>query len=311
MNFQQLRIIRETVRRNFNLTEVANALATSQSGVSKHIKDIEDELGVELFARRGKRLLGLTEPGQKIVGMVERILIDAANIKSISDQLSRVDEGQLMIATTHTHARYALPPVIVAFRQAFPKVRFVLHQTSPAEIASMLLEGRADIGIATEAVAKHGELVTFPYYSWHHTLVVPKGHALEACEALTLAEIVKYPIITYHEGFTGRPAVDRAFMQAGLEPDIVMSALDADVIKAYVELGMGVGIVGSMAVDPARDTGLAMLAAEHLFDESTSHIALRRGRFLRGFAYRFIELCRPALTEKFVRTEMAERNPLD
>lgn len=306
MNFQQLRIFRETVRRNFNLTEVAGALATSQSGVSKHIKDLEDELGVELFIRKGKRLLGLTDPGREISGVVERILLDAGNIKRITEQLSASDSGELVIATTHTQARYALPPVVAKFRQAFPNVHLVLHQTSPTEIAAMLLDGRADIGIATEAVSQHPDLIAFPYYTWRHTVIVPNGHPLEQDRPLTLADIARFPVITYHEGFTGRPAINRAFEEAGETPDIVMAALDADVIKAYVELGMGVGIVASMAVDPQRDITLAVLDSAHLFAESTSHIALRRGRFLRGFGYRFIEGCSAALNELLIKRKMAE-----
>lgn len=301
MNFQQLRIIRETVRRNFNLTEVAAALATSQSGVSKHIKDLEDELGVELFVRKGKRLLGLTDPGREISGLVERILLDAGNIKRITEQLSAADSGELVIATTHTQARYALPPVVARFRKAFPNVHLVLHQTSPAEIAAMLLDGRADIGIATEAVSQHPDLMAFAYYSWRHTVIVPKGHPLEQVERLALSDVARFPVITYHEGFTGRPTIDRAFEEAGQKPDIVMAALDADVIKAYVELGMGVGIVASMAVDPQREPALAVLDSAHLFSDNTSHIALRRGRFLRGFGYRFIEACSPTLTEDAIR----------
>lgn len=303
MNFQQLRIIRETVRCQFNLTEVANALATSQSGVSKHIKDLEDELGVELFVRRGKRLLDLTDPGREIVGIVERILTDAGNIKRIADQLSNADSGALTIATTHMQARYALPPVIAAFRKAFPNVHLVLHQSSPSEIAAMLLDGRADIGIATEAVAETPELVAFPYYSWRHAVIVPKGHPLDREGRLDIRDLVEYPIVTYHHGFTGRPAIDRAFEAAGFKPDIVMEAIDADVIKAYVELGLGVGIIAAQAMQPARDSGLAVLDSAHLFEESTSHIALRRGRFLRGFAYRFIEACRPDLTEAAIKKQ--------
>lgn len=306
MNFQQLRIIRETVRQNFNLTDVAAALATSQSGVSKHIKDLEDELGVELFVRKGKRLLRLTDPGGEIAGFVDRILTDAGNIKRIADQLSNADSGELVIATTHTQARYALPPVVARFRQMFPNVHLVLHQTSPVEIAAMLLEGRADIGIATEAVSQHPDLIAFPYYSWRHTVVVPRGHALERAGRLTLDDLARHPIITYHEGFTGRPTIDRAFETAGVKPDIVMAALDADVIKAYVELGMGVGIVASMAVDSQRDTALATLDGAHLFPESTSHIALRRGRFLRGFGYRFIEACSPQTTEASIKRKLSE-----
>lgn len=309
MNFQQLRIMREAVRCKFNLTEVANTLATSQSGVSKHIKDLEDELGLPLFIRHGKRFLGLTEAGEEIVLYAKRILIDTANIRRVSEELRLSEAGELTIATTHTQARYALPPVIAAFRKAYPAVHLILHQTSPAEIAAMLLEGRADIGIATEAISTHAELVAFPYYSWHHSVIVPRGHELESDRQeghspLTLTALARHPIVTYHEGFTGRPSIDRAFAEAGLKPDIVMAALDADVIKAYVELGMGVGIIASMAIDPARDGALAVLPGDGLFAQSTSHIALRRGRYLRGIAYRFMEACRPSLTERVINTAL-------
>ncbi|MFA5955432.1 CysB family HTH-type transcriptional regulator [Hyphomicrobium sp.] len=305
MNFQQLRIIRETLRRNFNLTEVANALYTSQSGVSKHIKDLEDELGVELFVRRGKRLLGLTEPGKELALIVDRILLDTANIKRLADQFAKSDRGEITIATTHTQARYALPGPISAFRKEFPNVHLVLHQGTPKEISAMLSDGTADIGIATESLEDTPEHASFPFYSWHHGVIVPKGHPLDDGEPLTLDKIAEWPIITYHEGFTGRPAIDAAFVSANLTPDIVMVALDADVIKTYVEVGLGIGIVASMAYDATRDTGLKLLDTTHLFPKSTSRIALRRGRFLRGFAYRFVELCAPALTEKVVKAGTA------
>lgn len=301
MNFQQLRIIRETVRRNFNLTEVANALFTSQSGVSKHIKDLEDELGVELFVRKGKRFLGLTDPGKELVEIVERMLLDASNIKTLAEQFSNRDQGRLIVATTHTQARYALPPVVARFKQAFPKVHLVLHQATPGEIVSMLLDGSADIGIATEALAKVPELVSFPYYTWHHAVIVPSNHPLDNGDALTLARLAGYPLVTYHEGFTGRAGIDKTFADAGLGPDIVMSALDADVIKTYVELGLGVGIIAAMAFNATKDQGLRLLDSAHLFESNTTQIAVRRGHYLRGFAYRFIELCAPSLSEATVR----------
>ncbi len=304
MNFQQLRIIRETVRRNFNLTEVANALYTSQSGVSKHIKDLEDELGIELFVRRGKRLLGLTEPGQELVGIVERILLDTQNIKKLGEQFANRDRGELSIAATHTQARYALPDAIAKFRKEFPNVHLVLHQASPREIVAMVLDGQADIGIATEAVGENPDIAAFPYYSWHHGVVVPAGHPLERVNPLTLEAIAEYPIITYHEGFTGRPNIDATFAKAGLAPDIVMAALDADVIKTYVELGLGIGIIASMAFEAERDKGLKLLDSTELFPLTTSRIAVRRGRLLRSFAYRFIKLCSPELTETDVRSRI-------
>lgn len=304
MNFQQLRIIREAARCNFNLTEVGNALYTSQSGVSKHIKDLEDELGVELFVRKGKRLLGLTEPGRELLEIAERILLDANNIKNLVEQYTNRDQGQLTVAATHTQARYSLPAVISEFKKAFPKVHLKLHQAGPNEIVSMLLNGEADIGVATEALADVTRLDSLPYYSWHHAVIVPAGHPLEQVKPLTLQALAQYPIVTYHEGLTGRARIDQSFAEAGLQPDIVMSALDADVIKAYVELGMGVGILASMAFNSAKDTDLRLLKCEHLFDENTTYIALRHGHYLRSFAYRFIELCSPALNEKTIRDRM-------
>jgi LysR family transcriptional regulator, cys regulon transcriptional activator len=305
MNFQQLRIVREAVRHNFNLTSVAAVLYTSQSGVSKHIKDLEDELGVELFVRRGKRLVGLTEPGRELTNVVERILLDAANVRLLAQQFSASSRGQLTVATTHTQARYALPEAVAKFKRMFPEVRLVLHQGNPPELAAMLLDGVADIAIATESLLDSPDILAFPYYSWHHGLVVPKDHPLTAVHPVTLDAIAEWPIITYHEGFTGRGHIDERFASAGLNVDVVMAALDADVIKTYVELGMGVGIMASVAFNPERDTGLRLLDCSGLFDKQTTLIAVRRGRYLRGFAYRFIELCAPDLTEKTLRSSAA------
>jgi LysR family cys regulon transcriptional activator len=301
MNFQQLRIIREAARCNFNLTEVGNALFTSQSGVSKHIKDLEDELGVELFVRKGKRLLGLTDPGRELLEIVERILLDANNIKNLVEQYSQRDEGQLTIVATHTQARYALPQVVNEFKKSFPKVHLKLHQAGPGEIVAMLLSGEADIGVATEALSDVDKLDSFPYYTWHHAVIVPAGHPLERIKKLSLKDIAEYPIVTYHEGLTGRARIDASFAKENIAPDIVMSALDADVIKTYVELGMGIGIIASMAFNPAKDSDLRLLECEHLFESNTTYIALRRGHYLRSFAYRFIELCSPKLDEATIR----------
>lgn len=304
MNFQQLRIIREAVRQDYNLTEVANALFTSQPGVSKHIKDIEDELGVEIFVRRGKRLLGLTEPGQDLVGVVERMLIDAQNLRRIADQFSSKETGNLVIATTHTQARYVLPDVITQFRKDFPKVHLALHQGSPREIVQLVQEGKADIGIATESLLDVADLVSFPCYDWHHAVIVPQGHPLVQQAELTLAAIAQYPIVTYHEGFTGRSRIDQRFSEAGLSPDIVLSAIDADVIKTYVETGLGVGIIAEMAFNPVRDVGLKRLPVGNLFSTNTTRLALRRGRYLRSYVYRFIEHFAPALQEEAVARQV-------
>lgn len=300
MNFQQLRIIRETIRQNFNLTEAAAALFTSQSGVSKHIKDLEDELGVQLFIRKGKRLLGLTEPGLALSSIVDRMLIDADNIKRLADDFTATDEGELIIATTHTQACYVLPPIVARFKQAFPKVHLVLQQASPIEIAELVAHGEADIGIATESLTNYPQLVAFPYYHWQHSLIVPQGHTLAQQQTITLSDLAKWPLITYHGGFTGRSKIDDTFKQAKLTPDIVMSALDADVIKTYVELGMGVGIVASIAFNTERDRRLQQIETS-LFGENTTLIAVRRNHVLRGFAYKFIELCNASLDINSVR----------
>ncbi|MCX7176403.1 MAG: CysB family HTH-type transcriptional regulator [Proteobacteria bacterium] len=301
MNFQQLKIVRETVRRGYNLTEVANALYTSQPGVSKNIKDLEDELGVELFVRRGKRLLGLTEPGKELLETVERILRDAQNLRNIADQFASREQGSLTVATTHTQARYALPEVIKQFKARYPQVHLALHQCSPREIVEMLLAGEADIGIATEAIEGVAELVSFPCYSWHHAVIVPQGHALTQLPALTLDAIAAYPIVTYHEGFTGRAHIDKAFAAAGQAVDIVLSAIDADVIKTYVEIGLGIGIVAPMAFNPAKDTGLALLAADHLFDDNTTRLAVHRGVYLRDYARQFVTMVAPGVDEKVLQ----------
>jgi len=308
MNFQQLRILGETVKHNFNLTEVANALNTSQSGVSKHIKDLELELGVTLFERKGKRLLGLTEPGRELIGIVERMLIDARNIKRISEQFSQRDQGELRIATTHTQARYVLPPIVAKFRAQFPKVRLILTQGNPTEIAARLVEGEADIGMATETLGAEPQLATFPFLRWSHGVIVPTGHELAtnaASDKLTLEAIAAHPLITYDAAFTGRRGIDQTFAKAGLDPDVVLSALDSDVIKTYVELGLGIGVITAIAYDASRDTRLAFIDASHLFDENVSLIAIRRDRFLRDFAYRFIALAAPGLDEDAVRSGSA------
>lgn len=301
MNFQQLRIIRETARRNYNLTEVANALYTSQSGVSKHIRDLEDELGVQLFVRRGKRLLGLTEPGRELLPVVERLLHDASNIKQLAESFTRKDEGKLTIATTHTQARYKIADLVSDFVAAYPKVRLEIFESNPQAVADQLSSGEADIGIATETLTDRPELVTFPFYRWRHAVVVPRGHPLLDIEAPTLADVAAWPIITYHEAFAGRRRVNDSFREAGLVPNVILSAVDSDVIKRYVELGLGVGVLTPIAFDPERDTRLQLLGGEPLFPENTTVIAVRRGHYLRAFGYRFIELCSGELNMEKVR----------
>jgi len=311
MNFQQLRIVRETVRQDFNLTEVANALYTSQPGVSKHIKDLEDELGIEIFVRRGKRLLGLTEPGKELVQVVDRILVDTQNLRRIADQFASRETGHFVVATTHTQARYALPTIIKWFKSDYPKVHLALHQGSPKEIADMLTSGAADVGIATEGLDESPEIATFPFYRWHHAVIVRKDHPLLRAGAVTLEALGEYPIITYHEGFTGRAHVDKAFADAGIVPDIVLSAIDADVIKTYVDLDLGVGIIASMAYDADKDRNLSLIPVPELFPSNTTRLAVRRGTYLRSYAYAFIEKVCPDVGEEAVRAALSKQNGSD
>jgi len=305
MNFQQLKSVRETVRSGFNLTEVAAALHTSQPGVSRQIRELEEELGVDIFVRSGKRLTGLTEPGSALLPIVERLLLDCDNLKRAGQDFNSRMDGPLSVAATHSQARYALPHVVRDFRALFPQVTLHLHQGSPKQVAEMLLSGEADIGVATEALALYPQLVTLPSYRWTHSIVVPPDHPLLAhTEPVSLQQLAQYPLITYNQGFTGRSHIDEAFEREGLHPEVVLTAMDADVIKTYVELGMGVGIVASIAVDPERDTQLRMLDARHLFEINLTRLAVRRGTWLRGYAYSFIETFAPTLNRVVVERAM-------
>lgn len=304
MNFQQLRSVREAVRRGFNLTEVAHALHTSQPGVSRQIRELEDELGITLFVRAGKRLTGLTEPGRAVLPIVERLLTEAGNLHRAGEDFARHDSGPLAIAATHSQARYALPTAVRDFRLAHPNVQLALHQGSPQNVAQMLLDGAADIGIATEALAHYPGLVALPCYSWTHSIIVPHGHALaqaaDAGQPLTLARLAEHPLITYDAGYTGRGHIDDAFDRAGIAPQIALSAMDADVIKTYVELGLGVGIVAAIAFDTERDRHLRAIDARHLFAVNMTRLAIRRGGYLRHYVYDFIETFASPLTRSVV-----------
>ena len=301
MNFQQLRILREIIRYKFNITDVANAIYASQSGVSKQIRELEEELGSPLFVRRGKRLLGLTDLGADVARMAERVLFEADNIKQEAAQYAVQDQGILQIATTHTQARYALPDIVVKFKQSFPAVRLELRQANPKDIPSLLLSGEADIGIGTDVFNDVDEILTFPFYTWSHIVVAPAGHPLIGQQPVSLDDLARYPIITYEGGITGRPRIDEAFENANVHPQISLTALDADVIKTYVASGLGIGIIAPMAYDAARDTGLSILECAEPIAPSTTSIAIRRGRLQRGFVYRFMELCAPHLTENDIR----------
>jgi LysR family cys regulon transcriptional activator len=300
MNFQQLRSIREAARRGFNLTEVARVLHTSQPGVSRQIRELEEELGVDLFVRAGKRLTALTEVGRLVVPIVENMLNDADNLRRAGEEFSSQATGRLSIAATHSQARYALPGAVKDFRKRYPKVSLNLHQGSPDQVADMLLSGEADIGIATEALGSYDALVALPCYRWTHSVIVTPGHELLDGRPPTLQRLAEFPIITYNAGFTGRLHIDTAFAKAGLEPELVLTAMDADVIKTYVELGLGVGIVASIAFEDERDRNLRAIDAGHLFAVNLTRLGIRRGSFLRGYVYDFIETFASPLKRELV-----------
>lgn len=304
MNFQQLRSVREAARRGYNLTDVANALFTSQPGVSRQIRELEEELGVVIFERNGKRLTGLTKPGKGILAIIERLLVEAENLQHAGREYADQDNGTLTVAVTHTQARYALPQVVQAFRAAFPNVRIALVQSAPEHIAEWVLSGRADIGIATEGLSAFPDLVSFPCYRWSHLVVAPDGHPLLGKTPLRLEDLANHPLITYDVGFTGRGHIDAAFAKAGLAPDIVLTAMDSDVIKQYVSLGMGLGIVAAMAFDHGRDKGLRAIEASHLFAPNVTRLAVRRGAFLRAYAYHFIERFAQGITRAEIEREL-------
>ena len=304
IQLKQLETVWHTVINGYNLSQAATVLHTSQSSLSKHIAALENQLKTQVFVRQGKRLTGLTTMGTALMPHIESIFAEIRTIENLSLDFNNPNIGTLTIATTHTQARYVLPPVVAAFKKLFPKVHLVLHQAAPTEITTMLQDGLADIGIATEALASNNNLARFPFHSWTHSVIVPQGHPLESMPFVRLEDIAAYPIITYYKGITGRARIDEAFSKAGVTPDIVMSALDSDVIKTYVELGLGIGIVASVAFNPQRDMGLHLLDCSRLFSPNTTLIAVRRGHYLRGYAYRFIELCASNLTEHVVRAAL-------
>ncbi|MBD9530397.1 CysB family HTH-type transcriptional regulator [Comamonas sp. CMM01] len=309
MNFQQLRSIREAARNNYNLTEVASVLFTSQPAISRQIRELEEELGVEIFTRAGKRLTGLTTPGKTLLPIIDRLLLEAGNLKNAGKDFKEKDTGVFYVAATHSQARYALPAVVRDFRQIYPGVTLHLRQGSPQQIADMLLTGEADIGVATEALADYEQLVTLPGYRWSHSVIVPPDHPLlQQTAPISLEDLARHPIITYEHGFTGRAHIDEAFAREGLAPEVVLTAMDADVIKTYVELGMGIGIVASIAFDPERDRLLRAIDARHLFEINLTRIAVRRGIWLRDYAYHFIESFVPTLTPDVVRQKLNEDN---
>jgi LysR family cys regulon transcriptional activator len=300
MNLHQFRFVQEAARRNLNLTEVAKALHTSQPGVSKAIIELEEELGIDIFTRHGKRLKRVTEPGQHVLRSIEVILREVGNLKRIGEQFSTEDSGTLSIATTHTQARYVLPVPVAKLRAAYPKVNISLHQGAPAQVAQMVLDEVAEIGIATESLSDYPDLVTLPCYEWEHVLVIPKTHPLAAKSRITLEDLAAEPVITYHPSFTGRTRIDKAFAAKHLTPRIALEAIDSDVIKTYVRLGMGVGIVAEMAVRDSTDDDLVVRPGAQLFGKNTARIAFKRSAYLRNFVYDFATLLSDRLDRNLI-----------
>ncbi|MBX9810173.1 MAG: HTH-type transcriptional regulator CysB [Burkholderiales bacterium] len=304
MKLQQLRYLCEVVRRGLNVSEAAEALHTSQPGVSKQIRLLEEELGVKILVRHGKRVVEVTEPGRIILGIAERILHDADNLKKVGKDFSEEGSGSLTIATTHTQARYALPPVISRFIRRYPEVRLSLREGSPQQILELMNTGAADIAITTEVHELYQDLVTLPCYQWNRCVITPLGHPLLKQQKLTIESIARYPIITYDFAFSSDSPIKRAFDARGIKPNVSLTAIDGDVIKAYVEMGLGIGILAKMAFDPARDHGLRLIDASHLFEPSTTRIGIRRNAYLRGYVYDFIEMFAPHLTRTVVEKTM-------
>ena len=304
MKLQQLRYICEVARHNLNLSNAAEALFTSQPGISKQIRSLEDELGVDIFVRHGKRVVAVTEPGKAILEIAQRMLKDGENLRQVGEEFTEEDNGHLTIATTHTQARYALPHVIQRFTKRYPGVRLSLRQGSPTQISELVTSGEADIAIATEAIELYEDLVMLPCYEWNRCVLVPPGHPLLKAKKLTLQAMAAFPIITYDFAFTGRSKMNQAFADKSLTPNVVLTAIDADVIKTYVELDLGIGIVAMMAYDPKRDTHLRAMDASHLFEPSTTRIGIRKNSYLRGYTYEFIEMFAPHLSRKVVDDAM-------
>lgn len=305
MNLQQLRYIHEVSRRGLNVSDAADALFTSQPGVSKQIRLLESELGVEIFVRHGKRLVGVTEPGAAVLAIAERMLRDVDNLQQVGEEFANESAGRLSIATTHTQARYALPTVIRDFMRRYPQVKLELHQGNPQQVCDMVLDGTADIAIATEAIAEREDLVMLPCHQWNRCVVASPRHPILKEQPLTLEAIARYPLITYDDAFTGRGLINKAFLGRGLKPNVVLTAIDSDVIKTYVGMDLGIGILARMAYDPQVDRDLGMIDAAHLFESSTTRIGLRRRAWLRGYVYAFIEGFAPHLTRRMVENALS------
>ena len=300
MKLHQLKYVHEVARQGLSISAAAEALHTSQPGVSKQIQMLEDELNLQIFQRNGKRLTGITEPGRHIVKLAATVMLEMQNIKRVGDEFSNVETGTLTIATTHTQARYKLPSAIKQFMTQYPQVKLNIHQGNPTQVTTQVASGEADIGIATEAISLDERLLCLPCYEWNRCLVVPRGHRLIDADPLTLSKIASFPLITYDFAFTGSNIVSKVFHDAGVMPNVVLTAIDADVIKTYVGLGLGVGLIANMAFDEERDKDLVRLDCSHLFPPSTTYLGVRKDTFMRGYLYGFIELLAPKFDRKAV-----------
>lgn len=311
MKLQQLRYIVEVLNNNLNVSATAESLFTSQPGISKQVRMLEDELGIQIFGRSGKHLTHVTPAGQEVIEISQQILSKVEAIKAAAAEHTQPDQGKLNIATTHTQARYALPPVIQRFIEKYPNVSLHMHQGSPKQISEAAAKGNADFAIATEALHLYNDLVMLPCYHWNRSLLVPHGHPLTKLKDITIEQLASYPLVTYVYGFTGRSQLDKAFSEANLDPQIVFTATDADVIKTYVRMGLGIGVVATMAYEPNKDSDLVAIPAGHLFDHSTTKIGFRKGTFLRSYMYEFIENFAPHLTREVVEEAMTLRTHSD
>ena len=301
MKFHQLRYVHEVVRQQLNISAASEVLHTSQPGVSKQIQLLEEELGLQIFQRNGKRLIGVTEPGRKIVELSARVMLDMQNIKRVGDEYSREDTGELTIATTHTQARYRLPSAVKQFIAQYPNVKLTIHQGNPVQVTELVASGEADVGIATENISHDERLSCLPCYEWNRCLVLPPQHPLLTKESLSLKDLADYPLITYDFAFTGGTLVSKVFHDAGLQPNVVFTAIDADVIKTYVNLGLGIGLIANMAYDEMRDAPLKSLDCSHLFPNSTTYLGVRRDAFLRDYMLNFITMLSPQYDKRTVQ----------
>ncbi len=304
MKLQQLRYLNEVARQDLNITNAAETLYTSQPGVSKQIQLFEEEIGLQIFQRNGKRLTGITEPGQQILSLAAKVMQQVENIRRVGDEFANIETGTLTIATTHTQARYSLPAAVKNFMAKFPQVKLNIHQGNPKQVAEQVASGDADIGIATEYISDYDNLLCLPCYKWNRCVVVPPGHSLLADAPLSLKKLTAYPLITYDFGFTGGSLVSKTFSDAGLSPNVVLTAIDADVIKTYVSLGLGVGLLANMAYDPERDANLVKVDVSHLFADSTTYLGVRKDAFLRSYMYGFIELLAPQFNQAAVNAAL-------